>query len=182
MSPRSAQIRSSTISRTTLNLHQLGLIICWLKLKWGHLQEIKIKHSVQALLWFLFHLFLRNTFKRLKIIGLIRDWASEKVAEPAAVGLAVNASVCPSAHTDFDPGKRESLANTQRLPTLLTSTVLAAWHAAATRHCSTWPLTHCYTTTQHSTATTFTKHCCKWRTRAQENLQQLSAVMSACDV
>lgn len=32
---------------------------------------------------------------------------------------------CPSAHTDFDLGKRESLANIQRLPyTLLTSIVL----------------------------------------------------------
>lgn len=38
------------------------------------------------------------------------------MAEPAAVGLEGGSSVCPSAHTDFDPGKRESLANIQCLP------------------------------------------------------------------
>lgn len=47
------------------------------------------------------------------------------MAEPAGAGLDVASPVHPSAHTDFDPGERESLANTQRLPcTLLTSTVL----------------------------------------------------------
>lgn len=70
-------------------------------------------------------LFSRNAFKRLKIICLVQDRMSEKVAEPAGAGLAVDSLVCPSAHTDFDPGKRESLAYIQRSPcTLLMSTVL----------------------------------------------------------
>lgn len=58
--------------------------------------------------------FFKNAFKRLKIICLVQDRMSEKVAEPAGAGLAVDSLVCPSAHTDFDPGKRESLANIQR--------------------------------------------------------------------
>lgn len=82
-------------------------------------------HAVQVQPWFIFPLFFRNAFKRLTIICPVEDWTSEKVAEPAGAGLAADSSVCPSAHTDFDPGKRESLANIQRLPcTQLPSTVL----------------------------------------------------------
>lgn len=87
--------------------------------------------------------FSKNHLLRvLKIIWWIKDEQVKREPNPLAAAPTLDSSFCPSsAHTDFDLGKRESLANI-----LISADVCsaAAWHATATRPGSTWPLTRRY--------------------------------------
>lgn len=95
---------------------------------------------------FPFYQFSKNHLLRvLKIIWWIKDEQVKREPNPLAAGPTLDSSFCPSsAHTDFDLGKRESLANI-----LISADVCsaAAWHATATRPGSTWPLTRRYSAT-----------------------------------